>query len=122
MTGQLSGFSSGLLLDFLSEAPLGLNTFVRTTIGALTGFLKGNFFLDIIFLPVALCAGATVLKAVLIYCLHFLFGGAVSSYSLNSPKFFVELLMNAVLAPFLFRFLKLFNNLLVKKRDTNYGA
>ena len=112
MTGQLTGFFSGFLMDFLSASPLGLNALMRTIIGALTGFMKGTFFLDIVFLPMALCAGATILKALIYFLLHLLFAGAVPSYSLFGLTFWIELGLNTLMAPFLFGFLKLFESLL----------
>jgi rod shape-determining protein MreD len=118
MTGQLTGFFSGLVLDFLSAAPLGLNMFIRTLIGAVGGRMNGTFFLDGIFLPMALCAGATALKAVLCFILNLLFSGAVPTYSLTGPEFWVELLLNTLTAPFLFGLLKLFKPLLIGKRRT----
>ncbi|MDR2070471.1 MAG: rod shape-determining protein MreD [Treponema sp.] len=116
MTGQLTGFFSGLLLDFLSAAPLGLNAFIRTVIGAVGGRINGTFFLDNIFLPMALCAGATAMKAVLYFILNRLFSGAVPVYSLAGPAFWVELLLNTFTAPFLFGLLKLFKALLIGRR------
>jgi rod shape-determining protein MreD len=116
MTGQLSGFSSGIFLDFLSAAPIGLNAFVRTMIGALAGRMNGTFFLDGFFLPMALCAGATAIKAALYFVLHVLFSGAVPAYTLFEPTLWVELMLNTVTAPVLFGFLKLFQSLLVGRR------
>jgi rod shape-determining protein MreD len=117
MTGQFTGFFSGLLLDFLSAAPLGLNAFVRTVVGAFMGMMKGIFFLDTLLLPMALCGGATLIKALLFWMLHLLFGPEVPAYSALSPVLWVELALNAVLAPFLFGLLKLFKSLLLKGRD-----
>ncbi|GHV18278.1 rod shape-determining protein MreD [Spirochaetia bacterium] len=118
MTGQLTGFFSGLLLDFLSAAPLGLNALVRTLIGAAAGLMNGTFFLDVLFLPMALCAGATLLKAALVFVLHLLFPGAIPAYALFDLTLWVELLLNTLTAPFLFGLLKLFNTLLVGRRET----
>jgi rod shape-determining protein MreD len=117
MTGQLTGFFSGFLLDFLSAAPLGLNAFVRTLIGSLAGLMKGTFFLDPIFLPIALCGGATLLKALMFFLLHLLLAGAIPSYNFMAPLFWVELAMNIVAAPFLFGFLRLFESLLAGRRE-----
>jgi rod shape-determining protein MreD len=111
MTGQVSGFFSGLLLDFLSAAPLGLNCFVRTLIGALTGIFKGSFFLDIIFMPLILCALATLLKAGIFFLLNLIMGSAVPSYSFLSATLWLELGMNALCAPLLFFLLKRFKYL-----------
>jgi rod shape-determining protein MreD len=117
MTGQLTGFFSGLLLDFLSAAPLGLNALVRTIIGASLGMMKGVFFLDTLLLPMALCGGATLAKALLFWILHLLFGQAVPAYIALSPVLWVEFALNAALAPFLFGLLKLFKSLLIEGRD-----
>jgi rod shape-determining protein MreD len=117
MTGQLSGFFSGFLIDFLSAAPLGLNALIRTLVGALTGMLKGTFFLDLVFLPMALCAGATLIKVIAYFLIHFLLAGSMPTYSLTSPILWVELALNTFLAPFLFGFLKLFKSLLVGRRE-----
>jgi len=111
MTGQLSGFFSGLFLDFLSSAPLGMNCLVRTLIGALSGVIKGTFFLDIIFLPMILCAMATIAKAVFLFVLHLVLSAAVPSYSLTAPVFWAELALNCVSAPFLFGLLGRFKPL-----------
>lgn len=116
--GQFSGFFSGFIIDFLSAAPLGLNAFVRTVIGALTGLLKGTFFLDIIVLPVVLCASATLIKALIVFLLHLLFASAIPYYSLSSSLLWIELAMNSLLAPFLFGFLKLFKTVLVPRKDS----
>jgi rod shape-determining protein MreD len=112
MTGQFSGFFYGIVLDFLSAAPLGLNAFVRTIIGALTGMMKGTFFLDIFLLPMILCASATLLKALMFFLLSLLMAGIIPSYPLAAPTLWVEIALNTVTAPFLFAFLKRFRFLL----------
>jgi rod shape-determining protein MreD len=117
MTGQLSGFFSGVLLDFLSAAPLGLNALIRTVIGALAGLMTGTFFLDIFFLPMALCAAATMVKILALFLLHLLFAGAVPAYPLGEPLLWVELGLNTLSAPFLFGLLKRFHPLLAGRRD-----
>jgi rod shape-determining protein MreD len=117
MTGQLTGFFSGLVLDFISSAPLGLNTFIRTIMGAVTGFMKGTFFLDTLFLPMILCAAATLFKAGMFFLLHVLLAGAVPAYPLFAPTLWVELMFNTISAPLLFGLLKLFQPLLVGKGE-----
>ncbi|MDR2068591.1 MAG: rod shape-determining protein MreD [Spirochaetaceae bacterium] len=117
MTGQLTGFLSGFLMDFLSAAPLGFNAFIRTIVGFLTGLMKGTFFLDIFFLPMGLCAGATMVKAFWGFLLHLLFAGAVPAYSFRGPTLWMELLLNSLSAPILFGFLKFFGSLLVDQGD-----
>ncbi|GAB1482794.1 rod shape-determining protein MreD [Treponema sp.] len=116
MTGQLSGFSSGLALDFISAAPLGFNALMRTIIGALFGLIKGTFFLDIIILPMALTASATLLKALLAAFLHFLFAGALPAYDFFASTLWIEIGFNALSSPFLFAFLKLFKTVLLPRK------
>jgi rod shape-determining protein MreD len=114
MTGQLAGFLSGILLDFLSAAPLGLNTLIRTIIGAVSGLVKGFLILDAVFLPMLLCAVGTLFKALLLSLLHILFAEDVHVYPLMEPTLLVELGFNTFLAPFLFALLNRFKSLIVK--------
>jgi rod shape-determining protein MreD len=117
MTGQLTGFFSGIFMDFLSAAPLGLHTFTGTIIGALSGLLKGTFFLDAVVLPMILCAAATILKALMQLVLHLLLAGVIPAYALTTPLFWIELLLNTFTAPLLFGTLKLFTPLLASGRE-----
>jgi rod shape-determining protein MreD len=116
MTGQLTGFFSGFFMDFLSAAPLGFHALIRTIAGFLTGLMKGTFFLDAFFLPMGLCAGATLFKALMVFLLHLLFAGAIPAYSLREPTLWVELILNTLSAPVLFGFLKFFKPLLAERR------
>ena len=106
MNGQVSGFLSGLFLDFLSGAPLGLNCLIRTLIGALAGIFKGALFLDTFLMPVILCALATLIKSVIMILLHVIFGSLVPPYSFTSSLLWIELGLNCLSAPLLFLILK----------------
>jgi len=117
MTGQVSGFFSGVFLDFLSAAPLGLNCLVRTVIGALAGIFKGAFFLDIFFMPVILCSLATILKALVVLIIHLFMGPAVPAYSFTSSKLWIELGLNALSAPILFLLLKNFRPVITGRKQ-----
>jgi len=117
MAGQLSGFFSGIVLDFLSAAPFGLNALVRTLIGALAGLMKGTFFLDVFLLPMILCALATLLKALLLLLFNLVFGEAVMAYSFAAPTLWAELALNTFTAPFLFALLRQFKSLLLKRGE-----
>ena len=115
MTGQVSGFFSGVTLDLISAAPMGLNALVRTIIGALAGLIKGKVILDFFLVPMILCAAATLLKAALLFLLSLVFQGAVPAYPLAAPTLWAELALNTLSAPILFAFLRRFNTLLVGK-------
>ncbi|MDR2143529.1 MAG: rod shape-determining protein MreD [Treponema sp.] len=117
MTGQITGFFSGIFLDFLSASPLGLNTFIRTVVGALAGLIKGTFFLDAVVLPMALCATATFVRAFMLFLLRLLFGSAIEAFSFVEPVFWIELCLNTFTAPLLFGFLNQFKPLLVAGRE-----
>jgi rod shape-determining protein MreD len=119
MTGQISGFFSGLLLDFLSAAPLGMNCLIRTLTGALTGLFKGAFFLDVFFLPVILCALATLFKAAIIFILHLILGNTIPSYSIFSSLFWIELGLNSLSAPLLFFLFRRFRPIIAGRREQN---
>jgi len=108
MTGQVSGFFSGLFYDFLSAAPLGMNCLVRTIVGAAAGIFKGQFFLDFIFMPMILCVLATILKAFIIFIVHLIMGSSIPVYSLTTPVLWIEIGLNAISAPLLFLLLRKF--------------
>jgi rod shape-determining protein MreD len=118
MTGQLSGFFGGILYDCMSQAPPGLNALIRTLVGALAGLMKGTFFLDIFFLPMVLCAAATLVKAAGLFVLSLLFPGAVNAYSLAAPVLWAELALNTLCAPLLFALLKRFGPLLAGRNES----
>jgi rod shape-determining protein MreD len=115
MTGQLSGFFSGLLLDFLSASPLGMHILIFTVIGAAGGLLRGTFVLDTFFLPMLLAAGATLSKALFLFILHLLFAGELPAYSLSAPTLWIELALNVFCTPFLFALLKLSTRIIRKR-------
>jgi len=108
MTGQVSGFFSGIFIDFLSAAPIGMNSLIRTVIGALAGIFKGALFLDYVIMPVILCVLATIVKAILVFILNLIMGSAIPAYSLISSVFWIELGLNALSAPLLFLLLRQF--------------
>ncbi|MDR1868922.1 MAG: rod shape-determining protein MreD [Treponema sp.] len=116
MTGQISGFISGLFLDFLSAAPLGLNCLVRTLIGALAGIFKGALFLDYFIMPMLLCALATILKAIILFFINLIMGSGVPAYSLVTAVFWLELAMNTLSAPLLFFLLRRFRYMTVGRK------
>ncbi len=118
MTGQITGFTSGVFLDFLSFAPFGFNILSRTIIGFLIGMLKGTFFLDIVIFPTLLCAGATLVKAMIITIIHFLFNANTPAYQFTNNMLWIEVASNAAFGPFVFAFLKLFKKILMPRKDT----
>jgi rod shape-determining protein MreD len=112
MTGQISGFFSGLFIDFLSAAPLGMSSLIRTMIGALAGLFKDSLFLDFIIMPVILCSSATLIKGMMMFLLHLVMD-SIRTYSLI--EFFIEVGLNAFCAPLLFLLLRIFKPMHIGK-------
>lgn len=104
IAGQLTGFTSGLVEDFLSIAPLGFHTLIKTVLGYLFGNTAGRMFVDPILAPCLFAVIATLLKAVLAGFAAVLFSIELGSGSLFSVSFLIELGLNTVLAPFLYAF------------------
>ncbi len=106
LRSQTAGFVSGLIQDFLSITPLGFHAFTRTLLGFLFGVFKGKLFIDPILMPVLLAATGTFLKALFGYFLLVLFAPAHAAV-VFSVQLGIEIGLNALVAPFLFGFLKL---------------
>lgn len=111
--GPASGFIAGLLEDAISAAPLGFNAFLKTVIAWAVGLLHGSFYIDRIFLPILLGAGATILKALASLLLGLLFDNRVQVYDLLGSAIWIEAAYNGLLAPFVFLLLSTMRKLLV---------
>lgn len=113
VAGETTGFISGLLLDFLSGTPFGLSCIVRTIMGYISGLLHNLMNYQSFF--VSLIAGffATLLKAVLIFLISLLFPHYVNSYHIFSSVFALELAMNTIFTPIVFKLLRSFDSFLV---------
>ena len=71
--GQVSGFLSGLLLDFLSGSPLGFNCLYRTVIGYLSGVFRRTINSSGFIVPSVIGLLATILKVFLIWLISLFF-------------------------------------------------
>lgn len=119
MMGQTTGFTSGLMIDFMSSGPLGLNSLIRTILGYLMGFFSKILNTSGFFLPALYGFCATVLKSILILLISFFFPHGVVTYSMFSFIFLFELLANTLLTPVLFAFLNIFSNILRLKPEVS---
>ncbi len=106
--GQLTGFSSGLLIDFLSATPFGLNALIRAIIGFLSGILHLNIHSKGFLIPVIVTFFATLMKALVIFIVSFFYPGKIMLYSLFSSTLWFECALNAILAPIFFHLLSFF--------------
>lgn len=107
MKAQISGFAGGIVEDVLSLSPLGFHALIKTVVGYVFGISKGKIFVDPIVIPIVLTLVATLLKALLGILLIALFHVSVTE-GVFSLKLWIEIGMNAFLAPFIFALMRLF--------------
>jgi rod shape-determining protein MreD len=104
--GQITGFLTGLLKDFLSLAPLGFHAFIQTLVGAMLGTFKGKIFIDPVLVPVLLVTVSTFIKRFVGFILMGLFAKE-SAGQFFAVSFFIEVGINAFLAPFVYALMRL---------------
>lgn len=114
--GESMGFCSGLFLDFLSGAPFGFNCLFRTVIGYIAGFLHQNINYTGFFIPALIGFVGTLTKAFMIWFIS-LFYTKIEPYHIISTSFIFELIVNTLLTPIVFRFLKSFNKIVSISRE-----
>lgn len=102
MTGQVSGFFTGLIQDFLSLSPLGFHALIKTILGYLYGLVTKNLFVDPIFTPMILVAIGTLVKGLLAALTGTLLSIPSASFAYFTGKLWIELGYNIILAPFFF--------------------
>ncbi len=108
MEGQLGGFAAGLTEDFISLSPLGFNCIIKTIVGFFAGFTKNKIYIDPILFPVLLIILATLLKGLIAAIVSSVFLRSGAAPVIFSSRFGVEIILNALLAPFVFALMKLF--------------
>ena len=116
--GEVSGFISGVFLDFITGVPFGLNCVFRTLMGYLFGLFSETIIISGLVIPMTSVAIGTVAKKLLIFFISLLFPKlSLNIYSIISYQFLFEFAANIILAPIVFKFLSFFKtNLSI--RDT----
>lgn len=109
--GQVTGFTSGMLLDFVSGAPFGFNTLFRTIIGYFSGLFGKSLNYSGFLVPALIGLIGTLVKVFLIWIIS-LFFKSIIYYDIFSFTFLFELISNVLLTPLVFRFLRPFNKFL----------
>lgn len=118
MTGQVTGFVGGVVLDSIGLAPLGFHAIAYAVIGALFGLTRGKVFVDPVLMPVLMGASGVLLKAMIGGLLAVLFTmQGVTSEVLSAPLW-VELGYTALATPVLFALLGLIRLI---QPDTRHG-
>ncbi len=117
-TGQVAGFATGLLEDFISLAPLGFNSLIRMITGQITGLFQGRVNPDPVLFPILSVIAGTLLKRILSFVVTALFSITYSGSIFSSGSFIFELVLNALATPLLFFILKVFMDWVLKERNT----
>ena len=104
--GQLIGFLSGLVEDFLSLSPFGFNALIKTVIGYLSGKTEGKIFLDPIVVPIIFVFTGTMIKSFLSFMLILVFSPEKAD-AVFSITLLIETGMNIIITPILYLVLKL---------------
>ena len=118
LTGEILGFFSGLLIDLLSGAPLGLNCLIRTVLGYVCGLFDETLNSSGILLPALLGLILTLIKFLLTNAVAFFYPqGQILVFDIFSLRCAFELGINTIMTPLLFAFFSLFDFLLIKKRN-----
>jgi rod shape-determining protein MreD len=107
MVGQVSGFTAGIMEDFMSVSPLGFHPLMCAIIGYLYGRFSGAVFVDPFLMPIILTAVATLFKGLISGIVSALFGITASGFLYFTGRLWIEMGYNAVLSPFLFAILNL---------------
>ena len=111
--GEISGFISGLFLDFFTGVPFGFNCLYRTLTGYLFGLFSKNIILSGIFIPMLSVGIGTVLKRIFIFLISMLFPNTnLYVYGFISYEFLFEFGSNIILPPIIFKFLSFFRKTL----------
>ncbi len=104
--GQLTGFVSGLIEDFLSLSPFGFSALIKSVIGYLSGKTEGQIFFDPIVVPIIFVFAGTIIKSLLSFLLLLVFSPAKAD-AVFSITLLIEAGMNIILTPFIYYILKL---------------
>ena len=107
--GEVSGFISGVFLDFITGVPLGLNCVYRTIIGYICGIFSNTIIISGLVIPMTSVGLATICKKLLIFLISLFFPKLnLNNYSIISYYFLFEFCTNIILAPIVFKFLSFF--------------
>lgn len=107
--GEISGFISGLFLDFITGVPFGLNTLLRTIIGYLMGLFAKSVIISGLIMPVLSVGIGTLIKRLLLIIVSLVFPKInLSIYGFISSQFLFEFCANIILAPVIFYILGFF--------------
>ena len=107
MVGQVSGFISGLLEDFISLTPIGFSSLVKSILGFLYGLFQGSFIVDNIFIPILFIIIATIIKGIFASVIALILSLEYIEINLFHYNTLIRIAYNAILSPLIFFLLNL---------------
>lgn len=112
MAGEITGFISGLFLDFLTGSPFGFNCIFRTLISYIAGWFGKTISFKGVFMPCVFGFLATLLKLLLMWLISLFYPLVEVQNNLISVAFAFELVANTVLSPVVFKIVGAFDRLI----------
>ncbi len=108
VTGALSGFVGGLMLDLVYIRNLGLGALCKTLVGYVAGLVKQTILAENIFLPMFAIFLATLIDKLILAGVSFLIGSVYPLKEVFWPQIIPAAIYNSLLIPFIYPlFLKL---------------
>lgn len=112
MAGTVAAFFAGLVLDFLSLAPLGLHSATFVIIAFIVGKLHGRYNLNRVLALALLTFIALIVQSLLFFVLRFIFGTNIAVPQFLQLDFWISTVVTVISAPILFAIFNLFPTLL----------
>ncbi len=106
ISGIVTGFILGLVVDFISVSPLGVTSFGLSVIGFMLGSMRGKIFVDPIFVPMILAVVSSFVFSIISVFIFSIFN-IETSLTVFSTRLLVYLFMNAIIAPVCYGLLRL---------------
>ncbi len=108
VTGALSGFVGGLMLDLVSIRNLGLGALCKTLVGYVAGLVKQTILAEKIFLPMFAIFLVTLIDKLIFMGVSFLIGSVYPLKEIFWSQIIPAAIYNSLLIPFIYHlFLKL---------------
>jgi rod shape-determining protein MreD len=105
MTGVLLGFFSGLLFDMFGGTVLGQYALIYSVIGYACGYFTPYFNMDMVTLPMLVCAGGELIYGLYMYITCFLIRGKFHFFFYLRTIMIPELIYTLVMLVITYRFL-----------------
>ena len=116
LKGEISGFAGGLLIDFLSLAPLGFHCIIYAVVGFITGLTEKNVSTESILTQFLFIMIGLVCKYLISSLIIVVFSVETTSFFLMGRHFFLELAYTILITPLIFAVANRIFSLTHKKR------